>query len=271
MLRAQVVVPVVFFAIVTPALFPDVGARTKGQPRRSLHLFLSWRRSRQKLVAKSARRGHAHSCIPQWRRPSPRRSRRHSKEYGVKVQLWRALSENVLQRAFDGSARTTAEPGRGGDQRPGSRSAGTRAGGRAVRESLSCRSALLGCSLASRWFSDRANLWVTGYNTAKVKREELPTRLKGRRPVWKGRLSLEATDHDWMYGGWSITWARSAVRNSSASCRPQARNAQGAHPGGTACGGRRAFHLSDHLRGNAESIKAASIDCCRSSRMSVAS
>ena len=52
-----------------------------------------------------------------------------------------------------------------------------------------------------RWASDRANLWVTGYNTGKVKREELPASYEGfADPKWKGRLALEATDNDWMYG-----------------------------------------------------------------------
>jgi len=52
-----------------------------------------------------------------------------------------------------------------------------------------------------RWLSDRANLWVTGYNTGKVKREELPVTLAGFADAkWKGRLALEATDGDWMYG-----------------------------------------------------------------------
>ena len=40
-----------------------------------------------------------------------------------------------------------------------------------------------------------------GYNTGKVKREELPATLEGFADQrWKGRLSLEATDSDWMYG-----------------------------------------------------------------------
>ena len=52
-----------------------------------------------------------------------------------------------------------------------------------------------------RWASDRANLWVTGYNTGKVKRDDLPSTLEGfADPKWKGRIALEATDSDWMYG-----------------------------------------------------------------------
>jgi iron(III) transport system substrate-binding protein len=52
-----------------------------------------------------------------------------------------------------------------------------------------------------RWASDRANLWVTGFNTGKIKRDELPASYDGfTSPKWKGRLALEATDADWMYG-----------------------------------------------------------------------
>ena len=70
-----------------------------------------------------------------------------------------------------------------------------------------------------RWFSDRANLWVTGYNTAKVKREELPATLEGfADPGWKGRLALEATDSDWMYGVINFM-GEERGRNSSASSR----------------------------------------------------
>src|SRR4029450_10783314 len=56
-----------------------------------------------------------------------------------------------------------------------------------------------------RWFGDRANLWGVGFNTGKVKREELPATLEGfADPRWIGRLSLEATDSAWMDGGPSV-------------------------------------------------------------------
>src|SRR5207245_5403442 len=48
---------------------------------------------------------------------------------------------------------------------------------------------------------DVAKLWVVGYNTGKVRAEELPATLEGfGDPRWNGRLALEATDSDWMYG-----------------------------------------------------------------------
>ena len=49
------------------------------------------------------------------------------------------------------------------------------------------------------WLPDRFNFYVVAYNTAKVKRAELPTTYEGfADPKWKGRLGLEATDAEWM-------------------------------------------------------------------------
>jgi iron(III) transport system substrate-binding protein len=123
------------------------------------------------------------------------------KRYGVKVQLWRALSENVLQRALT-------------EARGGRRSMDVvETTGPEVeilaREQVVAPfdsphlSELPAWAIPShrRWFSDRVNLWVTGYNTAKLKREELPSTLEGfADAAWKGRIALEATDFDWMQG-----------------------------------------------------------------------
>src|SRR5262245_27625037 len=122
-------------------------------------------------------------------------------KYGVKVQLWRALSENVVQRALT-------------ETRAGRRSMDVVETNAPEVEALA-REGVVGQFNSPyvadlppwaipphrRWFADRANLWVVGYNTEKIKREELPATLDGfADPRWKGRLSLEATDSDWMYG-----------------------------------------------------------------------
>ena len=123
------------------------------------------------------------------------------KKYGVKVQLWRALSESVLQRAL-------AEA-RGGRRSMDVVETNAPEVEALAREQVVAEfyspyfSDLPARALPPhrRWASDRANLWVTGYNTDKVKREELPTMLDGfTEPKWKGRLAIEATDNDWMYG-----------------------------------------------------------------------
>ncbi len=123
------------------------------------------------------------------------------KKYGVKVQIWRALSENVLQRAL-------------AEARGGRRSLDVVETNAPEVEALAREQVVaefFSPNLADlpawalpphrRWAGDRANLWVTGYNTGKVERSELPASLDGfADPKWKGRISLEATDNDWMYG-----------------------------------------------------------------------
>jgi iron(III) transport system substrate-binding protein len=123
------------------------------------------------------------------------------RKYGIKVQLWRALSEEVLQRAV------TEARGRRYTMDVVETNAPeieALAREQVVAQFYAPHIADLPAWAVPphrRWFSDRVNVWVVGYNTGKVKREELPPALEGfAEAKWKGRLSLEATDADWMYG-----------------------------------------------------------------------
>jgi iron(III) transport system substrate-binding protein len=50
-----------------------------------------------------------------------------------------------------------------------------------------------------QWIPDRVNFFVVAFNTAKVKREEIPASYRGfLDPKWKGRIGIEATDAEWM-------------------------------------------------------------------------
>ena len=50
-----------------------------------------------------------------------------------------------------------------------------------------------------QWIPDRVNFFVVAFNTAKVRREELPKNYQGFLDSrWKGRIGLEATDAEWM-------------------------------------------------------------------------
>jgi len=50
-----------------------------------------------------------------------------------------------------------------------------------------------------QWIPDRVNFFVVAFNTAKVKREEIPKNYLGfADPRWKGRIGIEATDAEWM-------------------------------------------------------------------------
>ena len=121
------------------------------------------------------------------------------KKYGVKVLLWRAQSDEVVQRVV-----TEAK---------GRRFAVDVVETNGPEMEMIAREKLLGelhsayvADLPANaipahrtWFPDRMNYFVVGYNTAKVKRSDIPQTYEGfADPKWKGRIALEATDSEWM-------------------------------------------------------------------------
>jgi iron(III) transport system substrate-binding protein len=121
------------------------------------------------------------------------------KKYGVKVQLWRGLSEEVVQRVI-----TEAK---------GRRYSVDVIETNGPEMEMIARERLLGELRSSyltdlppnavpaqhTWVPDRMNFFVVGYNTTKVKRSDLPGTYEGfADPKWKGRIGLEATDSEWM-------------------------------------------------------------------------
>jgi len=121
------------------------------------------------------------------------------KKYGVKVNLWRATSDKVVQRAI-----TEGQAGRFAMDVAETNGPEMEM---MAREKLLDRfysphladlpaSALPAHGL---WVTDRLNFFVVAYNTNKVKREQLPDDYEGfLAPEWKGKIGLEATDVEWM-------------------------------------------------------------------------
>src|SRR4051812_27883563 len=121
------------------------------------------------------------------------------KKYGVKVELWRALSDKVVQRVItEGQARrnTVDVVETNGPEME-----------MIAREKLfstfeSPYLADLPPQAVPKhhlWMPDRLNFFVVGFNTDKVKRSEIPATYEGfLDPKWKGRLGIEATDSEWM-------------------------------------------------------------------------
>ncbi len=121
------------------------------------------------------------------------------KKYGIKVDLWRAISDKVVQRTVtEGRAKRYAVDV-------------VETNGPEVE--MIAREKLLSeffspyladfppAAIAPNhlWVSDRLELYVVAYNTNKVKREDLPKHFEGfLDPKWKGRLGIEATDSEWM-------------------------------------------------------------------------
>jgi iron(III) transport system substrate-binding protein len=121
------------------------------------------------------------------------------KKYGVKVQLWRSLSENVLARTI-----TEARGRRHGVDVIETNSPELEA---LAREQLISQfisphagSVHAWAVPAHRlWIGDRVDLFVAAFNTDRVRREEMPESYEGFLDAkWKGRLALEATDQEWL-------------------------------------------------------------------------
>jgi iron(III) transport system substrate-binding protein len=120
------------------------------------------------------------------------------KKYGVKVRVWRASSEQVVQRGVT-------------EARGGRFDADVFETGGAAMESLhrekllqEVKSPTLGdlnpaALMAHReWTGTRFNVFVTAYNTRLVRGDELPKSYDDLLdPKWKGKLGMEADDSDW--------------------------------------------------------------------------
>ena len=120
------------------------------------------------------------------------------KAYGVKVQVWRGSSENVVQRGVT-------------EARGGRYDADVFETGGSAMESLH-REKLLqkitspgfadlnpaALTAHGEWTGTRYNVFVAAYNTRLVKKDELPKSYNDLvDPRWKGRLGIEADDSDW--------------------------------------------------------------------------
>jgi iron(III) transport system substrate-binding protein len=120
------------------------------------------------------------------------------KKYGVKVRVWRASSEQVVQRGV-------------AEARGGRFDADVFETGGAAMESLHREKLLQAVkSPASddlnpaaltahrEWTGTRFNVFVAAYNTRLIRSDELPKSYGDLLdPKWKGKLGIEADDSDW--------------------------------------------------------------------------
>jgi iron(III) transport system substrate-binding protein len=153
----------------------------------------------QKLVEGAKREGTVvlyTSLAPTESKPL---SEAFEKKYGVKVELWRALSDKVVQRVItEGQAKRNAVDV--------VETNGPEMEMIAREKLLSTFESPYLVDLPPQavpkhrlWMPDRLNFFVVGYNTSKVKRSEIPSTYEGfLDPKWKGRLGIEATDSEWM-------------------------------------------------------------------------
>ncbi len=121
-----------------------------------------------------------------------------TKKYGVKTRLWRASSENIIQRA--------ATEARGARFDADVFETDGLAMEAVYREKLlqEVRTPLLADLMPEairphkEWIGDRVQIFTAAYNTRSIKKDELPKSYEDLTdPKWKGKLGIEAADHDW--------------------------------------------------------------------------
>jgi iron(III) transport system substrate-binding protein len=123
------------------------------------------------------------------------------KRTGVRVRIWRASSEKVVQRAiaearagrFDVDLIECGAPALEILHREGLL--------QAVRSPHHADLMPAAVPAHREWVGARLNVFVHAYNTRLVKKEELPASYSDLlHPRWKGRLGIEASDDDWFAG-----------------------------------------------------------------------
>jgi iron(III) transport system substrate-binding protein len=121
------------------------------------------------------------------------------KKTGIKVEIWRSISEKVVQRtvteARAGRAAVDVVETNGPEMEMMARE-------KIFRPIDSPHLADIPANSIPKhrlWIPDRLNFFVVAYHTGKVKKEELPASYRGFvDPKWQGRIGIEATDAEWM-------------------------------------------------------------------------
>jgi iron(III) transport system substrate-binding protein len=132
---------------------------------------------------------------------------------GLKVRMWRASADTVLQRVLAEAKAGRQEVDIVETNAPPLESLHREGLLAPVRSPE--QAALIDAALPAHreWVGSRLNVFVQAYNTRLVAREELPKSYADLRdPRWKGRLGIEAGDDDWFAGLLSVLGEAEGVR-----------------------------------------------------------
>jgi iron(III) transport system substrate-binding protein len=136
-----------------------------------------------------------------------------TRKYGVKVDLWRAGSEQILQRVL-----TEARGGRfaadvmetaGPDIEAANREKLLQEVMLPVSAELMPEAAVPG----RPWIVSRLSVFTVAYNTNLVRNADVPARFEDfLDPKWKGKLGIEADDNNWLMTASGILGEEKAVK-----------------------------------------------------------
>ena len=123
------------------------------------------------------------------------------KKYGVKVSMWRASSEKVLQRAIAEARANRFTLDIAETNGPEMESLHREKVLQMVKSPHHADLIAPALRQHGEWVGTRLNVFVQAYNTRAVKKEELPRSWEDLlQPKWKGKLGIEAEDSDWLAG-----------------------------------------------------------------------
>ena len=117
---------------------------------------------------------------------------------GIKVKMWRAACDKVLQRVLAEYVAGRAEVDIIECNAPPLEAMHREGVLQAVRSPWHNELIAAAVPAHREWVGTRLNVFVQAYNTNLVKKDELPKSWADLlNPRWRGRLSIEATDDDW--------------------------------------------------------------------------
>lgn len=118
--------------------------------------------------------------------------------YGVKVRMWRASSEKLVQRAVAEAKAGRFEMDLVECNAPALEVLRREGLLQAVRSPHHADLIPAAVPAHREWVGARLNIFVQAYNTRLVRKDELPASYADLlHPRWKGRLGVEAADEDW--------------------------------------------------------------------------
>ena len=120
-------------------------------------------------------------------------------KHGVKVHIWRAASDKVLQRVLAEAKAGRHEVDVIETNAPPLESLHREQLLQAVDSPHHAELIAAALPAHREWVASRLNVFVQAYNTNLVQKPELPrTYAELLHPRWKGRLGIEAGDEDWL-------------------------------------------------------------------------
>ena len=122
-------------------------------------------------------------------------------KYSIKVNIWRASSEKVLQRAVQEARANRAAMDVAETNGPELESMHREKVLQAVKSPHLKDLIVQAIRPHGEWVGTRLNVFVQAYNTNAVKKEEVPKTWEDlAHPKWKGKLGIEQEDADWLAG-----------------------------------------------------------------------